>query len=86
MQPCDGCCSLGELAMAVFKSWRLLRKLRCSALRFTAVRALAARELATDQDGKGSLSFSELATYRVIQCPVPAAGWAWTRGHSNLPA
>lgn len=40
--------SLGERAMAILKSWRLLRKLRCSTTRITAVvRAVVALELAT---------------------------------------
>lgn len=40
--------SLGERAMAILKSWRLLRKLRCSTIRITAVvRAAVALELAT---------------------------------------
>ncbi|MEW2094529.1 transposase family protein, partial [Streptomyces sp. NPDC007168] len=40
--------SLGEHAMAILKSWRLLRKLRCSTTRITAVvRAVVALELAT---------------------------------------
>ncbi|MGW6224724.1 transposase family protein [Streptomyces olivaceus] len=40
--------SLGERAMAILKSWRLLRKLRCSTPRITAaVRAVVAFELAT---------------------------------------
>ncbi|MEU1701199.1 transposase family protein [Streptomyces pseudogriseolus] len=40
--------SLGERAMAILKSWRLLRKLRCSITRITAVvRAVVALELAT---------------------------------------
>ncbi|MFG2690749.1 transposase family protein [Streptomyces sp. NPDC048405] len=39
--------SLGERAMAILKSWRLLRKLRCSTTRITAVvRAVVALELA----------------------------------------
>ncbi|MGW8886016.1 transposase family protein [Streptomyces sp. NPDC055749] len=39
--------SLGERAMATLKSWRLLRKLRCSTTRITAVaRAVVALELA----------------------------------------
>ncbi|MFF7871023.1 transposase family protein [Streptomyces qaidamensis] len=38
--------SLGERAMAILKSWRLLRKLRCSTTRITAaVRAVVALEL-----------------------------------------
>lgn len=40
--------SLGERAMAILKSWRLLRKLRCSTTRITAVvRAVVALELAS---------------------------------------
>ncbi|WP_405387807.1 transposase family protein [Streptomyces sp. NBC_01102] len=40
--------SLGERAMATLKFWRLLRKLRCSTTRITAVvRAVVALELAT---------------------------------------
>lgn len=40
--------SLGERAMAILKSWRLLRKLRCGTTRITAaVRAVVALELAT---------------------------------------
>jgi hypothetical protein len=40
--------SLGERAMAILKSWRLLRKLRCSTTRITGiVRAVAALELAS---------------------------------------
>ncbi|WP_436740215.1 transposase family protein [Streptomyces sp. BBFR102] len=40
--------SLGERAMATLKCWRLLRKLRCSTTRITAiVRAVVALELAT---------------------------------------
>lgn len=40
--------SLGERAMATLKSWRLLRKLRCSTTRISAViRAVVALELAT---------------------------------------
>ncbi|GAA2276300.1 hypothetical protein GCM10010234_10130 [Streptomyces hawaiiensis] len=40
--------SLGERSMAILKSWRLLRKLRCSTTRITAVvRAVVALELAT---------------------------------------
>nr|WP_259332903.1 transposase family protein [Streptomyces anthocyanicus] len=40
--------SLGERAMAILKSWRLLRKLRCSTTWITAVvRAVVALELAT---------------------------------------
>ncbi|GAA3014686.1 hypothetical protein JCM13580A_56870 [Streptomyces drozdowiczii] len=40
--------SLGERAMATLKCWRLLRKLRCSTTRITAVvRAVIALELAT---------------------------------------
>ncbi|MFJ2232158.1 transposase family protein [Streptomyces halstedii] len=40
--------SLGERAMATPKCWRLLRKLRCSTTRITAVvRAVLALELAT---------------------------------------
>nr|WP_261339664.1 transposase family protein [Streptomyces cavourensis] len=40
--------SLGERAMAILKSWRLLRKLRCSTTRINAlVRAVVALELAT---------------------------------------
>lgn len=40
--------SLGERAMAILKCWRLLRKLRCSTTRITAVvRAVVALELAT---------------------------------------
>ncbi|MFD9042041.1 transposase family protein [Streptomyces bottropensis] len=40
--------SLGERAMAILKSWRLLRKLRCSTTRIkAAVRAVVALELAT---------------------------------------
>ncbi|MGA5285419.1 transposase family protein, partial [Streptomyces griseoincarnatus] len=39
--------SLGERAMAILKSWRLLRKLRCSTTQITAVvRAVVALELA----------------------------------------
>ncbi|WP_318217376.1 transposase family protein [Streptomyces sp. SCL15-6] len=39
--------SLGERAMAILKSWRILRKLRCSTTRITAVvRAIVALELA----------------------------------------
>lgn len=39
--------SLGERAMAILKNWRLLRKLRCSTTRITAiVRAIVALELA----------------------------------------
>lgn len=39
--------SLGERAMAILKCWRLLRKLRCSTTRITAVvRAIVALELA----------------------------------------
>lgn len=39
--------SIGERAMAVLKGWRLLRKLRCSTTRITAiVRAVVALELA----------------------------------------
>ncbi|MGW8890073.1 transposase family protein, partial [Streptomyces sp. NPDC055749] len=39
--------SLGERAIATLKSWRLLRKLRCSTTRITAVvRAVVALELA----------------------------------------
>ncbi|MFJ8098763.1 transposase family protein [Streptomyces griseofuscus] len=39
--------SLGERAMAVLKGWRILRKLRCSTTRITAiVRAIVALELA----------------------------------------
>ncbi|MFF2407661.1 transposase family protein [Streptomyces sp. NPDC058092] len=40
--------SLGERAMATLKCWRLLRKLRCSTTRITAViRAIVALELAS---------------------------------------
>ncbi|MEU8869140.1 transposase family protein [Streptomyces umbrinus] len=40
--------SLGERTMAILKCWRLLRKLRCSTTRITAVvRAVVALELAT---------------------------------------
>ncbi|MCX4852002.1 transposase family protein [Streptomyces sp. NBC_00893] len=40
--------SLGERAIATLKCWRLLRKLRCSTIRITAVvRAILALELAT---------------------------------------
>ncbi|WP_343235630.1 hypothetical protein [Streptomyces sp. 604F] len=40
--------SLGERTMAILKSWRLLRKLRCSTTRINAlVRAVVALELAT---------------------------------------
>ncbi|MCY0945690.1 transposase family protein [Streptomyces antarcticus] len=40
--------SLGERAMAILKCWRLLRKLRCSTTRITAVvRAVVALELAS---------------------------------------
>lgn len=40
--------SLGERAMATLKCWRLLRKLRCSTTRITAlVRAVVALELTT---------------------------------------
>ncbi|MFD7746311.1 IS5/IS1182 family transposase [Streptomyces sp. NPDC059698] len=40
--------SLRERAMATFNSWRLLRKLRCSTTRITAVvRAVVALELTT---------------------------------------
>jgi hypothetical protein len=40
--------SLGERAMAILKGWRILRKLRCSTTRVTAVvRAVVAFELAT---------------------------------------
>ncbi len=40
--------SLGERAMAILKSWRLLRKLRRSTTRITvAVKAVVALELAT---------------------------------------
>ncbi len=40
--------SLGGRAMAILKCWRLLRKLRCSTTRITAVvRAVVALELAT---------------------------------------
>ncbi len=39
--------SLGERAMAILKGWRILRKLRCSTTRITAiVRAVVALELA----------------------------------------
>lgn len=38
--------SLGERAMGILKSWRLLRKLRCSTIRITAVvRAVLVLEL-----------------------------------------
>ncbi len=39
--------SLGERAMAILRGWRILRKLRCSTTRITAiVRAVVALELA----------------------------------------
>jgi hypothetical protein len=39
--------AVGEQAMATLKSWRLLRKLRCSTTRITDVKAVLALHLAT---------------------------------------